>query len=238
MRMRSTLVPAVLVLAASAGSASAALITISGGTFAGSFGTNDVLAQNSQNVVQIVGATSNASFVGDVEVANLNNGTSLLLTLTNFIFTSESNTPLVLTIDITQDYDVAGIFGWTGSHQFNGNMDFTAAGQVGNLFVTSQHEGTNLPDLLQNEVAAGPGIVTLNRGQGAATIIAPVTNPYTIRTVYTMTLTAGSAGPVSLVLPNSGVDQASLIPVPSSAVAMLLGMGGMAKLGRNRRRGV
>ncbi len=228
---------AAVVLAVAAGTSSAATITLGGGSgFAGSFGANTTLAANTQDSVSFSASAANASVSGDVEVVNTG-GNSLLLTLTNLTFTSTRNSAVTLTIAISQNYAIGDNTGWTGSHQFNGDVDFTSAGQSASIGSTSTHQSTALPDLLQNVNAAGPGNVLLNRGQGAATIINPVSNPYNITTIYTFVLNRGASGSVVLHLPNSGVDQASrsgVIPLPSASLAGLAGLFGVAGIRRRR----
>lgn len=215
-------------------SASAAIITVSG-DFNGSFGTSDVLPINTQSTNTLSGSLSGATFSGVVNAASFDDGCNILLTFTQFAFTSTRNGPVTLTFTIVQDYTVPSAFAWTGSHQFNGDANFTTAGQSASLLVTSTHETTDLPTLGQNEVAPGPGAVTLNRGQGPTTVINPVDLVYRISTTYTMTLNAGASGSVTLNLPDSGVDQAScIIPAPGAGVA-LLGLVGAAGARRRRR---
>ena len=227
---------AAAVLAAAAGSASGALVTI-GGNFSGSFGNSNVLAINANGSTSISGNISGASFNGVVNASSFDGGCNLLLTLTQFNFTSSRNTPTTLTVTIVQDYAIPTAGAWTGSHQFNGDATFTNAGQSAALTSTSTHESTNLPTLNQSETAGGPGTVVFNRGQGPTTIINPVSAPYRIATTYTFVLTRGASGSVSFNLPDSGVDQASCVlpvPLPSAGLAGLAGMLGVAGIRRRR----
>jgi hypothetical protein len=235
MNLRGSVLAAAVFLAGSAGSAVAATITLGGGVLSGNFGSNNVLAPDTIDTVHFTASATGTTVAGDVEVTNVF-GCSLLLTLTNFSFSSSRNTPTTLTIDIAQNYSIITTNDWTGSHQFNGNVDFSAAGQMASISSVSTHETTSLPDLLQNATAAGPGTVPINRGQGPATIITPVAGNYTIHNIYTFTLTRGATGTVNLILPNSGVDQATcgLIPLPSGGLAGLAGLLGVTSFGRRR----
>jgi hypothetical protein len=229
---------AAAVIAAAAGSASGAFVTIGGGNFgAANFGNNNVLAINSSGSTNISGTISGASFTGVVNASSFDGGCNLLLTLTQFTFTTSRVGTTNLTITIVQDYAIPQNGTWTGSHQFNGDANFSAAGQSASLGVTSQHEGTSLPNLNQSETAGGPGQVVFNRGQGPTTLINPVSDPYRISTVYTFALTRGASGTVTFNLPDSGVDQASCIlpvPLPSAGLAGLAGMLGVAGIRRRR----
>ncbi len=227
---------AAAVLAAAAGSASGALVTI-GGNFGGSFGNSNVLAINGQGSTNISGNISGASFSGVVNASSFDGGCNLLLTLTQFQFSTTRSNPTTLTITIVQDYAIPVAAGWTGSHQFNGDANFTNAGQSASLNVVSTHEGTALPTLNQSETAGGPGQIAFSRGQGPTTVVNPVSNPYRIATTYTIVLTRGAAGSVLFNLPDSGVDQASCvqhIPLPSAGLAGLAGILGVAGIRRRR----
>lgn len=216
-------------------SASAAIITL-GGDFNGSFGNTNVLAINGQSTNTLSGSLQDVTFAGVVNAASFDDGCNLLLTFTQFSFTSTRNTPVTLSVTIIQDYDVpVNSIAWTGSHQFNGDVTFSNAGQMASLNVVSRHETTNLPELQQVENAGGPGTITLNRGQGPTTVVNPFDAVYRIETTYTMVLAAGATGSVTLNLPDSGVDQAScVVPAPAAGLS-LLGLAGIAGLGRRRR---
>ncbi|MGE3109764.1 MAG: hypothetical protein AB7G11_06660 [Phycisphaerales bacterium] len=227
---------AAAILAAAAGSASGALVTI-GGNFGGSFGNSNVLAVNGQSSTSISGNIGGASFSGVVNASSFDGGCNLLLTLTQFSFTSSMSGNVTLTVTIVQDYDIPVALGWTGSHQFNGDANFSGAGQSASLNVTSTHETTALPTLNQAEVAGGPGTVVFNRGQGPTTVVTPVATPYRIATTYTFVLNRGATGSVVFNLPDSGVDQASCvqpIPLPSAGLAGLAGILGVAGIRRRR----
>lgn len=227
---------AVAVLAAAAGSASGALVTI-GGNFSGTFGNSNVLAINGQGSTNINGSISGASFSGVINASSFDGGCNLLLTLTQFSFTASRSGTTTLTITIVQDYAIPAAGAWTGSHQFNGDANFTAAGQTASLNSVSTHESTSLPTLNQSETSGGPGTVVFNRGQGPTTIVNPVSDPYRIATTYTITLNRGATGSVTFNLPDSGVDQASCVqpvPLPTAGLAGLAGMLGVAGFRRRR----
>ncbi len=217
-----------------ASSASAAIVTVSG-DFAGTFGNTDVLGINTQSSNVLSGSIDGASFAGVVNAASFDDGCNLLLTFTQFSITTTRPGPVTLEVTIIQDY-VIPVALWTGSHQFNGDANFSAAGQAASLNVVSRHETTNLPQLAQSEVAIGPGNVAFSRGQGPTTVINPIDGTYRIETTYTMVLNAGVSGSVTLNLPDSGVDQASCVPIPGPAAGVsLLGLLGAAGSIRRRR---
>lgn len=239
MNLRGSALAAACVLALGAGPASAITIMLGGGVYSGNFGAANTLGINSLDTVHFTSSATGTTVTGDVEASNVG-GNLLLLTLTNFVFTSARSTAITLTIDICEMYNISSTIGWTGSHQFNGNVDFSAAGQSASIGSVSSHETTMLPDLLQSVTAAGPGTVPISRGQGPATNVTPVTAPFMIHNIYTITLTRGSSGTVVLNLPNSGVDQAStnVIPLPSASLSGLAGLVGLIGFKRIRRTAV
>ncbi|MGE3108238.1 MAG: hypothetical protein AB7G11_09845 [Phycisphaerales bacterium] len=194
-----------------------------------------MLPINTQGSTFVSGSIPGASFTGVVNSASFNDGCNLLLTFTQFSLTTTLSTPVTLEVTIVQDYDAMTAL-WTASHQFNGDANFTAAGQMASLNVVSTHESTNLPELGQIEVAAAPGTVPFARGQGPTTVIDPVSGVYRMSTTYTIVLAAGASGSVTFNLPDSGVDQASCVPIPGPAAGVsLIGLLGAAGTVRRRR---
>jgi hypothetical protein len=115
----------------------------------------------------------------------------------------------------------------TGSHQVNGIARFSQAGQNVNVGVASTHESTVLAPLSVNINSAGAGDQVINDGEPSVAV--PSDLVYTITATYRFSITANGAV-ASIILPDSGVDNACfvLVPLPPAAYA---GMGGLAFAG-------
>jgi hypothetical protein len=218
----------VAILATAAGVAQAAQVNVTGAHTTSATGNNQIgVNQAAQNSFS---AGSGSNFVtGVVRFSNTFDGTSqvLELTLTNFTWSSNSATPVTLRIDMVQDYTVAGsAVSATGSHQLNGNAVFANSTQSATVVANSTHESTALPVLSYNSGVDGNSIT---KGQGATTSVAISGGVYTIAASYVFTLSANGAV-ASIVLPDSGVNNASLtlVPLPPAAWA---GLGGLAFVG-------
>lgn len=237
MMMRTCALGALVVLA---GSVQAAVVTL-GGDFSGTFGSSAPAAVGSFSQVGFSSTLADASVQGLVRFSNFYDSTpgfesqGVELTLTNFTFQSTGTGPRTLSVRIVQDYVLLGSNGTpaTAAHQVNGNANFSAAGQSFSLNVTSQHEATALPTLTRSGSAFGPSSISIIAGQGPVTSVGVSPFFYTIDTTYTFTLNAGGLGLASVVLPDSGVDNAT-IRVPGPSVAALLAMGGLVAARRRR----
>ncbi|MFN5945121.1 MAG: hypothetical protein ACK46I_08570, partial [Phycisphaerae bacterium] len=179
----------VAVLAAAAGIANAAQVNVSGAHVTSATGNNLIgVNQAFQNSFS-AGSGSN-SVAGVVRFSNTFDGSNqvLELTLTNFTWTSNATGTVSLRVDITQDYTIqAGVENATGSHQMNGNVSFSAAGQSATVVNNSTHESTVLPTLSYNSGVDG---LNINKGQGPTTAVGVSGSVYTITASYLFTLTA------------------------------------------------
>lgn len=227
---------AALALFVAATSSHAALITL-GGDFAGTFGNGNLIALNSAGQRTFSQNLGDASVSGTVRFSNtfFDGVQQIELTLTSFTYTSSSTQSRTLSVRIVQDYLLHGdMVSGTASHQVNGNATFSAAGQILTGSIASQHESTALPTLLVNPNGAGAGSAgqsNIARSQGPATPLSVSGPLYTIDTTYTFVINA-FGGQTSINLPDSGVDNATLIPTPASAA--LLGMAGLLAARRRR----
>jgi hypothetical protein len=223
---------AALILAA--GSATAATINVSG-AYNLNAGNANAIGVGSAGQHSFSQGSGNDFVSGVVRFSNTSEGNGnqfFELTLTSFTFSSAAQGPVTLSIRIVQDFIIDGTVGSaTGSHQVNGNANFSAAGQVVTASIISRHEETELPTLVVNPgavgIGSGPVQTIINRGQGATTPVTVSGGIYTIDTTYTFTLNALGLGPVSIVLPDSGVDNATLLLVPLPPAAWA-GLGGLA----------
>jgi hypothetical protein len=218
----------VAILAAAAGIANAAQVNVTGAHTTSATG-NNLIGVNQAFQNSFSSGSGNNSVTGVVRFSNTFDGSNqvLELTLTNFTWTSNATSPVTLRVDITQDYTIqAGVENATGSHQLNGNVNFSAAGQSATVVNSSTHESTALPTLSYNSGVDG---LSISKGQGPTTAVAVTGAVYTISASYLFTLSANGAV-ASIVLPDSGVDNATLtlIPLPPAGWA---GLGGLAFVG-------
>jgi hypothetical protein len=209
------------IFALASSTASASLIAL-GGTSGlnGNFSSAPITSGNSY--LQRFNSTSGSNSVAGL-VQAVHFGDSLFLTLTDMVFSTDSATPVTLTVRIVQEYALpTNTASATASHQLNGNT----AGAIGTARIVqpSMHNATVLPVL---DTGAITTVGNFNAGSGAAIPVPLIGSVYTIDTTYTFTLNRGAAaGTASIVLPNSGVDQVSLIvPAPSVCAMMICGAG-------------
>jgi hypothetical protein len=221
-----------LALAAAAGTASAASVNVAGGA-SGSGSNTPVLGLNSITALPFTASGAGVTVNGLVQGGNSVVGDTQLFTLvlTNFNFTSTNQGTTTITVTVSQDYDIgAPGSSATGSHQYNGNTTGTRSGSIS---VASTHESTALPVIGENF----SGTQNIGAQQGATIGVPIAGSVYSIVATYTFTINGG-AGSGSIILPDSGVDNATLVlvPLPPAAYA---GMGGLALAGfaAFRRRG-
>jgi hypothetical protein len=223
------------------GSAMAAQVTVAGTHNIATTGTTGPLGVDRVTGMSFMSGSGNDFVRGTVNASNIfvaSEGKQYLqLTLTSFEWRSTSNSDVMLTVNLVQDYTVAGtVASATGSHQLNGNVNFSAANQLARVSADSMHEGTRLPVITYDRTSAGAGTQTINVGQGQTTPVT-VSGVYRIMTTYTFTINARS-GVVSIILPDSGVDDATicLVPLPTSAYAGLSCLAGVGLMAWQRRR--
>jgi len=225
----------ILALVAAAGMAQAATVVVNGGSTQGP-GVGPV-AINSGGQFSFSGSAANNSWNGIARWSNTADQSQqcLALTLTNFTFTGTGQTDQTITIAIVQDYVLdGGAISGTASHQLNGTVNFSAAGQLATGTVVTNHNAGGAATVLNNNfnpgnvLSSGAGTTPINRG----TLSLPVqvaSNVWRIATTYTFTINA-AGGTTSIFLPDSGVDNAclALVPLPPAAFA---GLGGLALVG-------
>ena len=234
-----------LALVATAGLAQAGQVTVTGALNTGASGNFAVLSSanlaDTWNFSASSGGVSVTGLIQAVNTFNTNtNEHTLSLILTNMRFTSTVQGTRTITVNITQDYSFNNAVAIANaSHVLNGFADFTAAGQSISISKASTHESSNLTTL--NVSRAWDGVPGPNSppgvdrdpffiGDGAPRVAIPVTGVYTINTTYTFTINNSGNSPVTIELPDSGVDNVTvlLVPLPPAAWA---GMGGLALVG-------
>ena len=215
-----------IALAGLTASANAAQVNVSGGIVMPNTGTTGPLAANTNTGLVFSASGSGATVTGFVQATSTVVGDVQVLTLvlTNFDYTSSASGSVTIDVNLIQDYSISapGSFA-TGSHQLNGN---TTGTRNGNIVVTSMHESISLPVL---NIAFFGAQNPIGAQQGQTTTVSPIDTIYTINTTYRFTIDGGT-GSGSIILPDSGVDNATLVlvPLPSAAWA---GMGGLALVG-------
>jgi hypothetical protein len=213
--------------------ANAATVSVSGGITVGSQGSNAVLGINQLGSMNFSGQGSGATVNGLIQFGNSFTGSQQLFTLvlTSFNFTSTNSAPVTIDVNIVQNYAVFNTsMTATGSHQLNGN---TTGNRNGSVIVTSTHESTNLPVLNLTYT----GAQNIGAQQGATTNVVPIDAVYTINTTYRFIIQGGT-GSGSIILPDSGVDNATLVlvPLPPAAWSSIGGLATLGVVGYIRRR--
>ncbi len=223
----------ILALALAAGAAQAASVSVNGAIVTNA-GANNVANIGSAGSVNFSGSGQNSTVNGIVAWSNPS-GNTFELRLTGFTFTGTGSTNQTITISIVQDYALdAGAIAGTASHQFNGTVDFSSAGQLAQGSVVSTHTAGGAPTVINNAfnsgggLSGGAGSSPINRGT-ASVPVAVAAGIWRIATTYTFTVNA-AGGVVTINLPDSGVDNTlvALVPLPPAAFA---GMGGLALIG-------
>jgi hypothetical protein len=225
----------ILALALVAGAAQAATVQVNGGAVQGP-GVGPA-AINTGGQFSFNGSAGNGSWNGVARWSNTADQSQqcLELTLTNFTFTATGQSNEVLSITIVQDYVLdPGALAGTASHQLNGSVNFSQAGQLAQGTVVSNHSAGGAPTVLNNNfnsgggLSSGAGISPISRGTPSLPVQI-ASNIWRIATTYTFTLNA-AGGTVSVFLPDSGVDNTclALVPLPPAAFA---GLGGLALVG-------
>jgi hypothetical protein len=228
----------IIALTLAAGAASAGQVNVSGDLSVsrnGNFGVLGFLPGQGADSWSFNASGSGASINGLIQVTNtydaVSNQQLITLVLTQMTFSSVSfQGTRTVTVDITQDYAVAGPVSFANaSHQMNGFNTFSGAGQVATARSDSTHEGTALPTLTRTTNSVGAGNDPFNIGDGAPRTPISVSGVYSIAARYVFTIT-NNGGSVSINLPDSGVDNATivLVPLPPAAFA---GLGGLALVG-------
>lgn len=231
-------ISAMLAMSIAAGVASAGQVSVSGDLATAANGNYAVLGfapGANADVWSFSTSGGGASISGLIQVTNtydaVSNQQLITLVLTQMTFSSVSfQGTRTVTVDIAQDYAVAGPVSFANaSHQMNGFNTFSGAGQTASARSDSTHEGTALPTLFRANTSSGAGTDPFNVGDGAPRTPISVSGVYSIAARYVFTIT-NNGGNVSINLPDSGVDNATivLVPLPPAAFA---GLGGLALVG-------
>ncbi len=225
----------ILALVLAAGAAQAATVQVNGGGLQGPGVGPAAIGTGGQ--FSFSGSGQNNSWNGIARWSNTadQNQQCLELTLTGFTFTGTGQSNETITIALVQDYVLdPGAIDGTASHQLNGSVNFSSAGQLATGTVVSTHNAGGAPTVINNgfnpgnALSSGAGVSNLQRGT-ASVPVQIAGNIWRIATTYTFTVNA-AGGTVSINLPDSGVDNTclALVPLPPAAFA---GMGGLALVG-------
>jgi hypothetical protein len=226
----------ILALAAAASLASAGSVTVSGAANGASNGNFAVLSStNLADSWSFNFSNTGVTVRGLVQVSNTfdvsSNQHVLTLVLTQMQYTSSLAAATTIQLDIVQDYLLNGVVSnANASHQLNGFTSFAAAGQSASIVANSTHETTALSTLNYGATSIAAGNNNFFVGDGAPRFGIPVSGLYRIAASTVFTITAGTGGAVTINLPDSQVDNASivLVPLPPAAFA---GLGGLALVG-------
>lgn len=222
-----------------------ASVNVTGAHTASLADLSGVLGPNDSGFVTFSSGTGTNRVSGRVEYANniIGNTQRFGLALTQFSFTGNGSSTQTVTINLVQDFRIAGAN--VGTSQagvaVQGNVAFNRAGQLMQGTVQSVHENSNLPLIGFNPnavLAAGPGNPLLSRGTGNPSGVQVIGDIYRIAVQYRFTINA-AGGIVSVELPQSLGDVATLVlvPLPPAGWAGLAGLGvvGIASYRRKKR---
>jgi hypothetical protein len=229
-----------LALALAAGSANAALVTVTGVHTAGPMGSTGPLAIGGSGAMDFNSGSGNNFVSGTVEFTNNTSLStqSLTLRLTNFTFSSDAAGPVTLSVNLVQDFAIsdAALLTARASHQFQGQTEFVSAAQSGRVTKVSTHESTALPNL---DTGVKVGVGTTNfEGSHGQFIQVGTDLVYRMNTTYTFVLNAAGAGVAQIIMANTAIDNANLVlvPLPPAAFAGIGGLAAVGIAGRIRRR--
>lgn len=231
--MRTSLgIVGAVALAAMTSSGFAASVDITGRHTLSQTDTIGVLANGAWGFRDFSAGSGNNRISGRVEYANavFNGRQRMGLTLTQFNFVGDGATTQTVTINLVQDFAIAGenVGRAFAAQTVQGRVNFGGAGQLAQGSMSSAHEGTNLP-----LVGFNPGGVLSNGAISSAisrssggTDVSVIGNVYRIAVQYTFTINA-NGGIVSIELPQSLGDVATLVlvPLPPAGWAGLAGLG-------------
>lgn len=228
--------------AAMASSSFAASVSITGSHAVSQADAVGVLANGAWGFTNFSSGSGNNRISGRVEYANaVFNGVQRMgLTLTQFNFVGDGATTRTVTINLVQDFAIAGQNTGTAfaSQVVQGRVNFGAAGQLAQGTSISTHEGVNLPLVGFNPngvLSSGPISTGISRTSGNLQGVTVIGNVYRIAVQYTFTLNA-AGNVVSIDLPQSLGDVATLVlvPLPPAAWAGMAGLG-LVAIARHRR---
>jgi hypothetical protein len=228
--------------ALAAGSANAALVTVTGAHNAGPMGSTGPLAIGGSGAMDFNAGSGNNFVSGTVEFTNNTSQStqSLTLRLTNFTFSSDAAGPVTLSVNLVQDFVIsdAALLTARASHQFQGQTSFVSAAQSGRVSKVSTHESTALPNLdtgVKDINTANYPNFDASHGQF---IQVGTDLVYRMNTTYSFVLNAAGAGVAQIIMANTAIDNANLVlvPLPPAAFAGIGGLAVVGIAGRIRRR--
>jgi hypothetical protein len=226
-------------LALAAGSANAALVTVTGAHTAGPMGSTGPLAIGGSGAMDFNSGSGNNFVSGTVEFTNNTSQTtqSLTLRLTNFTFSSDAAGPVSVSVNLVQDFAISSdaLLTARASHQFQGNTSFVSAAQSARVTKVSTHESTALPNL-DTGVKTGVGNINFDASHGQFVQVG-TDLVYRMNTTYTFLLN-GAGGVAQVIIANTAIDNANLVlvPLPPAAFAGIGGLAVVGIAGRIRRR--
>jgi hypothetical protein len=226
-------------LALAAGSANAALVTVTGAHNAGPMGSTGPLAIGGSGAMDFNAGSGNNFVSGTVEFTNNTSQStqSLTLRLTNFTFSSDAAGPVSVSVNLVQDFAIsdAALLTARASHQFQGNTSFVSAAQSARVTKISSHESTALPNL-DTGVKTGVGAINFDASHGQFVEVG-TDLVYRMNTTYTFLLN-GAGGVAQVIIANTAIDNANLVlvPLPPAAFAGIGGLAVVGIAGRIRRR--
>ncbi len=230
----------ILALAAAAGLANAAQITVTGVHNTGPMGSTGPLAIGGSGAMDFASGSGNNFVFGTVEFTNNISSTtqSLTLRLTNFTFSSDAAGPVTVSVNLIQDFAVSGdaLLTARASHQFQGQTSFSSQAQSGRVTKVSTHESTALPDL---DTGVKTGLGTQNFDASHGQFVQVGTDLiYRMNTTYTFLLNGAGQGQAQIIIANTAIDNANLVlvPLPPAAFAGIGGLAAVGIAGRIRRR--
>jgi hypothetical protein len=223
-------------LAALAPSAMAASVNVTGSHSTSVADLSGILGADTSGFVTFSSGSGSNRVSGRVEYANnvIGDTQRFGLALTQFTFSGNGSTSQTVTINLVQDFRIAGanVGAAQGGIAVQGRVGFGGAGQLMQGNVQSVHESTNLPLMGFNPggvLSSAAGNSLLSRGTGNPTSVQVIGDVYRIAVAYTFVINA-SNGVVTVELPQSLGDVATLVLVPLPPAAWA-GVGGLVLVG-------
>jgi hypothetical protein len=225
-----------VVASALTASSMAASVNVTGSHSSSLADLSGVLGANTSGFVTFSSGSGNNRVSGRVEYANnlIGNTQRFGLALTQFSFVGNGSTTQSVTVDLVQDFRIAGSNVGTAQAGIavQGNVVFNRAGQLVQGTIQSTHENINLPLIGFNPngvLSSNAATSLLSRGTGNPQGVQVIGDIYRIAVQYRFTINAGG-GIVSVELPQSLGDVATLVLVPLPPAGWA-GLAGLALVG-------